>query len=237
MDWCAWLSKTNLDAALIYEYGLAFVRNELEEEDLPFFNHDFLQSLGISIAKHRLEILKLCRKDAAARADGSNGNGLSRLVLVMNKTRKLFARNITKLAFQKPSPPPVMSPYRSGALRRIHGARDQNQKAAAGGIGGRSVMWSGPIDRRLQEKLMAAGGRSGPLDLKMQERIVYPNWSPMVGERAGLVCRSPTVPGPVDRLGLSPKVGFYRSETMGVDDHGNGAQSLWSIMFQDMKPT
>lgn len=83
-----------------------------------------------------------------------------------------------------------------------------------------------------------AAGRSGPLDLKMQERIVsYPNWSPMVAGRAGLVCRSPTIPGPIDRLGLSPKVGFYGSETMGVDDHDNGAQSLWSIMFQDMKPT
>lgn len=96
------------------------------------------------------------------------------------------------------------------------------------------MMWSGPLDRRL----MAAGrcqSVSGPLDhVKMQERLVYPNWSPLAG-RPGLVCRSPTISGPIDRLGLSPKVGYYRSEMIG-DDH-DGAQSLWSIMFQDMKPT
>lgn len=228
MDWCAWLSKTNLDAALIYEYALAFVRNELQEEDLPFFNHDFLQSLGISIAKHRLEILKLCRKDSRRGAAAAANGGLSRLVLVVNKTRKLFARNISKLGFQKASPPPDMpSPYRSQwGRRRV-------------GMGGRSVTWSGPIDRRLTA---AAGGGcqslqqsvSGPLDWRVQERIVYPNpnRSPMVG-RPGLGCRSPTISGPIERFGLSPKVGLYVDHHV----HENGAQSLWSIMFQDMKPT
>lgn len=233
MDWYAWLSKTNLDAGLIYEYGLTFLRNELQEEDLPFFNHDFLQSVGISIAKHRLEILKLCRKEVGGRANG----GLSRLVLVMNKTRKLFARNISRLGFHKNSARYLPSPYRSqwsGALRRVNAGKEDHKAAV---VPGPNAMWSGPLDRRLQEKLMSAGrcqSVSGPLDVKLHERILYPNWSPMV-PRSGFVCRSPTVSGPIERLGLSPKVGYYRSETMG--DDRDGAQSLWSIMFQDMKPT
>ncbi|GAA0175295.1 hypothetical protein LIER_28493 [Lithospermum erythrorhizon] len=63
MDWFTWLSKTSLDPSLIYEYGLAFVHNELEQEDLAHFTHDFLQSMGINTAKHRLEILKLAKKE------------------------------------------------------------------------------------------------------------------------------------------------------------------------------
>lgn len=224
MDWYAWLSQTNLDASLIYEYGLALVRNEVEEEDLPYFNHDFLQSVGISIAKHRLEILKLCRKEAGG---ATNAGGLHRLVLVMNKTRKLFAR---KLGLHRNRAPAEMSPYRSqwsGALRRIGGGREV--------VAGRNVMRSGPIDRRLMTAARCQSV-SGPLDLKTHERVLHPNWSPMVGrQRPGLFCRSPALSGPIDRLGLSPKVGYYRSEN--VDDDDGAAQSLWSIMFQDMKPT
>ncbi|GER39323.1 sterile alpha motif (SAM) domain-containing protein [Striga asiatica] len=59
MDWFSWLSRTNLDPSLTYEYALAFATNELDIEDIPYLTHDFLKSMGISIAKHRLEILKL----------------------------------------------------------------------------------------------------------------------------------------------------------------------------------
>nr|GMD38800.1 Protein transport protein [Ipomoea batatas] len=62
MDWFSWLSKTTLDPTLVYEYGLTFVQNQLEEDDIAYFNHEFLQSMGISLAKHRLEILKLAKK-------------------------------------------------------------------------------------------------------------------------------------------------------------------------------
>ncbi|KAL6537636.1 hypothetical protein OROMI_026170 [Orobanche minor] len=63
MDWFSWLSKTNLDPSLTYEYAMAFAHNELESDDIRHFNHEFLQSMGISIAKHRLEILKLATKE------------------------------------------------------------------------------------------------------------------------------------------------------------------------------
>ncbi|CAI9113924.1 OLC1v1014629C1 [Oldenlandia corymbosa var. corymbosa] len=63
MDWFSWLSKTGLDPSLSYEYALTFAHNELEEDDINYFNHEFLQSMGICVAKHRLEILKLARKE------------------------------------------------------------------------------------------------------------------------------------------------------------------------------
>lgn len=90
MDWFTWLSKTGLDPALIYEYGLAFSQNELEEEDIAYFNHEFLQSMGISIAKHRLEILKLARKDR-----GNNPHHpMSRLFVAIKRTRRSLAKYI-----------------------------------------------------------------------------------------------------------------------------------------------
>ncbi|XP_078157500.1 sterile alpha motif (SAM) domain-containing protein [Carex rostrata] len=63
MDWYSWLSKSNLDPALVFEYSLIFTHNELETGDIKHFNHEFLKSMGIAIAKHRLEILKLAKRD------------------------------------------------------------------------------------------------------------------------------------------------------------------------------
>lgn len=63
MDWFTWLSKTSLDPSLVYDYAIIFIYNELEEDDILYFNHEFLQNMGISIAKHRLHILKLARKE------------------------------------------------------------------------------------------------------------------------------------------------------------------------------
>ncbi|CAL0308804.1 unnamed protein product [Lupinus luteus] len=94
MDWFSWLSKTSLEPSLVYEYGLAFAHNELEEEDIVYLNHDFLQSMGISIAKHRLEIIKLCRKD--------NNKGSKRpvqvamLMVAMKKTKRFLANYISR---------------------------------------------------------------------------------------------------------------------------------------------
>ncbi|KAH0449936.1 hypothetical protein IEQ34_020628 [Dendrobium chrysotoxum] len=63
MDWSAWLSKSSLHPSLVHEYGLLLSDNELEEDDIKHLDHEFLLSMGISIGKHRLEILKLARKE------------------------------------------------------------------------------------------------------------------------------------------------------------------------------
>ncbi|XP_059644810.1 uncharacterized protein LOC132286479 [Cornus florida] len=88
MDWFSWLSKTGLDSSLVYEYGLAFSHNELEEDDIAYFNHEFLQSMGISIAKHRLEILKLARKERGS------SHPMSRLIVAIKRTNRCLAKYI-----------------------------------------------------------------------------------------------------------------------------------------------
>ncbi|KAI4294833.1 hypothetical protein MLD38_005313 [Melastoma candidum] len=87
MDWFSWLSRTGLDPSLVYDYGLAFSNNELEEEDIPYLDHSFLQSMGISIAKHRLEILKLARKHHR-KAPSLVAVPVSRLVLAIRGMKR-----------------------------------------------------------------------------------------------------------------------------------------------------
>ncbi|XP_065867171.1 uncharacterized protein [Euphorbia lathyris] len=91
MDWFSWLSKTGLEPSLVYEYGVAFSQNELEHEDLAYFNHEFLQSMGISIAKHRLEILKVARKERG----GSGGrHGMARVIVAIKRTKRCVSKYI-----------------------------------------------------------------------------------------------------------------------------------------------
>ncbi|XP_054784780.1 uncharacterized protein LOC129291453 [Prosopis cineraria] len=92
MDWFSWLSRTGLEPSLVYEYGLAFAHNELEEEDIVYFNHEFLQSMGISIAKHRLEILKLARKEK-----GKSPPAVARLIVAIKRTKRCLANYIRTL--------------------------------------------------------------------------------------------------------------------------------------------
>ncbi|KAL6549643.1 hypothetical protein OROHE_008375 [Orobanche hederae] len=238
MDWYSWLSKTNLEPTIVCDYGLAFLRNELQKDDLTYFNHEFLQSIGISVARHRLEILKLARRELKGSI-----HGFSRLVSAVNRTRKLITRNISKLGSPFPfHTAPDRSLYQnhwSGALKRISikaKQKQQDQKAIM--ISSRNMKWSGTTNTTSHHS------GSEHLDRKMQERIVYPNWSPMVSrstdngqvkERSGYdICKSPTEFRAIDRLGLSPQVNYYRSGKVADRD---GVESPWSLMFQDMKPT
>lgn len=98
MDWFSWLSKTGLEPSLVYEYGLAFAHNELEEDDMSHFDHEFLQSIGISIAKHRLEILKLARKENLLKP-----HPFSSLVGAINTTKKRLASYMRKWTHREKS--------------------------------------------------------------------------------------------------------------------------------------
>ena len=100
MDWFTWLSKTGLEPSLVYEYGMAFAHNELEHDDIAYFNHEFLQSMGISIAKHRLEILKLAKKERRANSDDHQTLRrpvAARLLLAIKRTKRCLAKCLRTL--------------------------------------------------------------------------------------------------------------------------------------------
>ncbi|KAJ3704683.1 hypothetical protein LUZ61_008388 [Rhynchospora tenuis] len=114
MDWYSWFSKTNLDKSLVYDYALLFSRNELEEDDILHFNHEFLQSMGISIAKHRLEILKLSKRYKPFR---QSQPAMTRLITALYHTKQCLVRCIKALVHREhssaivvvPRPPPKKS--------------------------------------------------------------------------------------------------------------------------------
>lgn len=261
MDWFAWLSKTGLEPSLVYDYGTIFARNELQMEDVAFFNHEFLLSMGISVAKHRLEILKLAKKESEG-----GSRSISRLGWALIKTKKCFSKYFTRLVFQENDmsssprhvadhPEKYQEHWRGALLRK---PKDHEE------VKPRSIALSGPLDVRTHERLMMTPNPrslklSGPLDSKVNERMMYTgNRSPrltsgaMVTDKLMVAAnKNPKASGPFDgrshgrlmvttsrspRLSgpLDGRVAPYEREKMDVDfdDH-----SLWSALFQDLKPT
>ncbi|KAJ7951944.1 Sterile alpha motif domain-containing protein [Quillaja saponaria] len=124
MDWFSWLSKTGLEPSLVYEYGLTLAHNELEEEDIIYFNHEFLQSMGISIGKHRLEILKLARKEKR-----KSPRPISRLLVKIKMTKKCFAEYIWRWMHREESALVVVPrPNRTYGTRRKSSLMKRNKK-------------------------------------------------------------------------------------------------------------
>ncbi|BAT98600.1 hypothetical protein LR48_Vigan406s008100 [Vigna angularis] len=150
MDWFSWLSKTSLEPTLVYEYGLTFAHNELEEEDMIYFNHEFLMSMGISIAKHRLEILKLARKVKGKRAP----RPVASLMVAIKRTKRCLANYFrTFISCEEESAALVVVPSSLSSSRtRPYGTR-----------------WKSHVMKRNKtKKLMVA----------KQERLLLTNGSP-----------------------------------------------------------
>ncbi|KAL8042950.1 hypothetical protein ABFX02_09G086400 [Erythranthe guttata] len=134
MDWFSWLSKTELDPTLVYEYGLTFAQNELERDDVVYFNHEFLQSMGIFIAKHRLEILKLAAKEKKGAAAIPPHHHMSRiLVAAVARTKRCFSKYVQPLLRSRRREEPssalaVVVPHRNSIVKRSKRFAVANEK-------------------------------------------------------------------------------------------------------------
>ncbi|CAD6340053.1 unnamed protein product [Miscanthus lutarioriparius] len=97
MDWYAWLCRAGLHPDVAFEYALLFARNELVAADVRHLDHELLLSMGVAVAKHRLEILKLARKDPSSsssshgRATAVAAAAVITVVLPWRATRLLAA--------------------------------------------------------------------------------------------------------------------------------------------------
>nr|KYP38687.1 hypothetical protein KK1_040045 [Cajanus cajan] len=226
MDWFSWLSRTSLEPSLIYEYGLAFARNELQLEDATYFNHEFLQSMGISIAKHRLEILKLAKKeDLAAKTSANKLSGVIKKCL-----RKCFSKLVSKEDHQEVKEMPPEPNWYQGKWRR---ARHNG-----------TIALSGPLDgngRIVHEKMVSNSKvmkLSGPLDGKVNG-AKSPRLSGPLDARPVAVSnnRSPRLPRALDERAESP-MGYspynkVRTDHADYDDD----YAMWPSLFEDLKPT
>ncbi|XP_028753975.1 uncharacterized protein LOC114713476 [Neltuma alba] len=167
MDWFSWLSRTNLHPSLTYDYGVTFARNELEPGDAVFFDHEFLQSMGISVAKHRLEILKLAKKD-----NGANKK-LSQVV------KKCWRKCVKKLVVSRDEAGKEIPCETNWLVQRRGSLKEEKPKPMGTPYRTRSLEFSGPLDGRVHEKVITNNKvlkLSGPLD----GRMIHPSRSPMV---------------------------------------------------------
>ncbi|MED6137298.1 hypothetical protein PIB30_063755 [Stylosanthes scabra] len=221
MDWFSWLSRTSLDPSLIYDYGLTFARNELQLEDATHFNHELLQSMGITIAKHRLEILKLVNKQQQLHPlppNRTNKNLSSLLKRCLRKCiNKLNMHSHTHTHQTQPPPPQIEPNWQhqgkwKGMVRKQASEEKEDQKPAALPVPpiyrSKTIALSGPLDGRMHDKLAAANKAiklSGPIDGRMHDRMmVYTNRSPLRYASAirpvvdSRLTRGPRLSGPLD---------------------------------------
>ncbi|XP_061350459.1 uncharacterized protein LOC133295632 [Gastrolobium bilobum] len=259
MDWFSWLSRTSLEPSLIYEYGLAFARNELQLEDASYFNHEFLQSMGISIAKHRLEILKLVKKEDEAVINTKKLSGVIKKCL-----RKCFSKLVFSQEEEVKEIPPEPHWHQGNKWRRALMTRHEELKGEKGMQRSRTIALSGPLDGRIMHdhKMMnnnKALKLSGPLDGKMNERVMYSNRSPIVSRgldgRFMGTAKSPRLSGPVDARSMvnnrSPRIPRPFSDErvespigynspynkIRADPDYDDEYALWPTLFEDLKPT
>lgn len=239
MDWFSWLSKTNLDPFQLYEYSLTFTRNELQLQDSIHFNHEFLQSMGISIAKHRLEILNLVKNQNDKLP--KNKNRLSGVIkkylkkclskLIFNEGKK-EAKDINMMSLQREQS------WNQGQWRRS--LVSEELKGEKGMHRNRKIAFSGPLDGRMHNEKMVISNRkmlkfSGPLDGKMNSKMVYTNRSPVrkrpIDGRFMDTTRSPRFSGPISQID------FHSPYNMTRDDYDFEDSVLWRALFEDLKPT
>ncbi|XP_038879652.1 uncharacterized protein LOC120071438 [Benincasa hispida] len=261
MDWFSWLSRTGLDPLHTYEYGLLFARNALKPDDIPRFNHHFLQKIGISIAKHRLEILKLAKSHTHQQPTLNNPllsaftktkiclrNCLRKLILPTARPDKGVFREDTAVISPEP---PTLDEVKVKEVVKPPPKRRSKHVSLSGPLDGRthekfvmsskSLKLSGPLDRKERPPMFPRSPRtSGPLDGRVSDWAL--SKSPKVngppqGRMMKLIppSRSPRVSGPLDGRDGSPRICCRcNRERMETDDDYH---SLWVSLFYDMKPT
>ncbi|ESQ35235.1 hypothetical protein EUTSA_v10009960mg [Eutrema salsugineum] len=207
MDWFSWLSRTNLEPCLIQEYGISFSQNELEQEDTAYFNHEFLQSMGISIAKHRLEILKLARRDRK-KSPPLTSRSISRVVVAIRKTGKCFSDHLRAWIRREES-----SSSSSRALVLVP------KKKKSGGNG----KWKGGFLKRNKRSVMPSSNGNGD---NKQERLLLTNGTPTC--RVDSFSMSPMV---FDYSFKEEKLSSQDFHDSFLED------IKWDSMFQNLKPT
>lgn len=220
MDWFSWLSNSNLDPSLVHDYAIVFSHNELEEDDICYFNHEFLLSMGISVAKHRLEILKLARKEKQR---------ITRLrpiiwfLIAIKQTKKYLAKRIR----QDDSALSIVPAQRSYSSRWKAAAMLKCNKKfmAAAKQGSMPMLTYGSGIIGYNEDI------TQPVESR-QTILMLTNGSPTTMESPYLTYSfsSPNFP----ELSRNDKV----DSGGGEEDLATSIESMrWESMFQDLKPT
>lgn len=216
MDWFTWLSQTNLDPSLVYEYARTFAHNELVEDDVAYFSHEFLQSMGVSVAKHRLEILKLARKNK-----GSGVHPVLWLMFVLKRTKNYVRKHIQTLVHRESARLSVV-PKRHHSLRWKVAMLQRNKRA-------------GPQTGKVEWPML---GHGSPVFVSGDGVLMLTNGSPMVDSRSSGSTQSSCW---VDSEGNGDELRrFSRATTRSPEGEywSSSAEEIkWDSMFKNLNPT
>jgi len=204
MDWYAWLCRAGLHLDVALEYA----RNELGAGDVRHLDHEVLASMGVAVAKHRIEILKLAGAAVAA---------------LPRRTARLLAaaaRRSARSALGRLRAPVSCGQVRAAAIHAL--AMPQRSGRAAHGWGWGAIVAS-PV-------AAAARGGIGKPPLPM---VLAQVSSPVVltSSCAATVKALPAPPDP------GHGHGGEESDGDGEEEMDGGEEMRWESMFQDLKPT
>uniref|UniRef100_A0ACD5ZKC9 Uncharacterized protein n=1 Tax=Avena sativa TaxID=4498 RepID=A0ACD5ZKC9_AVESA len=236
MDWYEWLSRAGLGEDLAAEYALLFESNELGAADVRHLDHAFLATVGVAVAKHRLEILKLARKDKESSAS------LALTVLPWRATRLLAA------AAQR-SARSVAACLRSAAHRNRRAAVAPRPLAlrhqrCGGGFGAAAA---GPV-RPYKSAPAAADSRGTAMKLAAllarfsKPALTLTRSSRGKGTRNGAVaiaagCFTGRETCSDYDADDDEEDGEEEDKTTETEDGGEDPETPWESMFQDLNPT
>ncbi|KAG9137405.1 hypothetical protein Leryth_027349 [Lithospermum erythrorhizon] len=235
MDWYSWLSKTGLEPYIIYNYAIIFNQNELEEDDMVYFNHEMLQSMGISIAKHRLEILKLARK---SKRQSNIHHSIWWLILAVKETKRYISKQVQELVKNKKDSSLSIVPKQS---LQVHSARWKQVHSAR---------WKAAMLKRNNNHITSKQEKMPPSSIipygsspvvQSQKILMLTNGSPLVEHHHSWNNNKASSPPMVYDFGYDEKEEmmdddeddgeYYETDVVPVED------IRWDAMFQDLKPT
>lgn len=195
-----------------------FTRNELEGDDVAYLDHEFLKSMGISIAKHRLEILKLAMKAKKKSRGGVLGGGGSMTTTTAQHMHKLLTTTLKRT--------------KSCISKYMHILVHPNRRDSSSIViarGDRRRGTEGALKRRDRKMVVVQQGR-----------LMFTNG----GVKVSSSCPSPLSRGATTPLMVSSC--HCKSGDQGDDDDddddgyrgsNDGVTFKWDSMFKDLKPT
>ncbi|KAF0904970.1 hypothetical protein E2562_039214 [Oryza meyeriana var. granulata] len=213
MDWYAWLSRAGLHPDVASEYARLFARHELGAADLGHLDHDFLATMGIAIAKHRLEILKLARREKSPSSVAA--------VLPWRATRLLAAavrRSALSLA------------------ERLRTVPRRDKAALAIAPRQPPPLWKAPRATPSSSAARRGGTRKMAL-LRHLSKPMLTNYRGSKRKTTNTMTAYKAAPAAaaITRCFANPDT--YSGYSDDEDDAYDGEDMRWEFMFQDLKPT
>uniref|UniRef100_A0A0E0L8J5 SAM domain-containing protein n=1 Tax=Oryza punctata TaxID=4537 RepID=A0A0E0L8J5_ORYPU len=220
MDWYAWLCRAGLHPDVAFEYAHLFARNELAAADVRHLDHDFLATMGVPIAKHRLEILKLAKREKPQSS--------SVVVHLPWRATRLLAAAVRRSALSL-----------ADRLRSV-ARRDKAAVAVAPRPLPPPQLWKPPRARAPPSAAaMRNGGRKMAL-LRHLRKPMLTNHSGGGGKRTTTTNGAATTVAAAAAITgcfvANPDAYSYSDDEAGLYDDGEDIMR-WESMFQDLKPT